>query len=81
MRGREEAALSATVVADGNGREGRLGARSWSHPLIRDIPIMDARLKGRQVREFDSRIRSADTFDLRACLAFLDSFQRQPPRI
>lgn len=32
-------------------REGRLDARSWSHPLIRDIPIMDARLKGRQVRQ------------------------------
>lgn len=47
--------------------------------LSRDIPIMDAGLKGRQVREFDSG--SADTFDLRACLAFLDSFPRQPPGI
>jgi len=31
---------------------------------------MDAGLKGRQVRGFDSRIRSADTFDLRACSRF-----------
>lgn len=73
MRGREEAResssslsfpfpppLTATVVAP-------VGVRSWRHPLIRDIPIMDAGLKGRQVRGFDSRIRSADTFDLRAC--------------
>jgi len=39
-------------------------------PLIRDIPIMDAGLKGHQVRGFDSRIRSADTFDLRAYSRF-----------
>lgn len=68
--------FTATVVA---GRGGWLGARSWRHPLIRDIPIMDAGLKGRQVRGFDSRIRSADTFDLRACSRFWILFHVSRP--
>lgn len=40
---------------------------------------MDAGLKGRQVRGFDSRIRSADTFDLRACSRFWILFHVSRP--
>lgn len=40
---------------------------------------MDAGLKGRQVRGFDSRIRSADTFDLRACSRFWILFHVSQP--
>lgn len=68
--------LTAMVVADrGLARRAFLKA----HPLIRDIPIMDAGLKGRQVRGFDSRIRSADTFDLRACSRFWILFHVSRP--
>lgn len=88
MRGREEAressppSLPATLPPSRRwwlSAGGWLGARSWRHPLIRDIPIMDAGLKGRQVRGFDSRIRSADTFDLRACSRFWILFHVSRP--
>jgi len=67
-------------VGDAGWRRGLAQARVLEGTLLyRDIPIMDAGLKGRQVRGFGPRARPADTFDLRACSRFWIPFRVSQP--